>query len=85
MRSPNLPSSDANGGRRGAASEAHRCVALQLSIALVSLSTLITATVLDERLRLQSAIQASEEQYRLIVTDSLDALITIDGAGIVTG
>lgn len=68
-----------------AASEADRSVALELFIAVVSLSTLTVATVLDERLRLQSAIQASEEQYRLIVTGSLDGLITIDGDDIVTG
>ncbi|HLG87290.1 MAG TPA: PAS domain S-box protein [Alphaproteobacteria bacterium] len=43
------------------------------------------STDITERMRAQNALTASEERTRLIVETALDAVVTMDGAGVITG
>jgi PAS domain S-box-containing protein len=76
---------------------AERWLGSQADLSLLTLTTIVTfvvfvwgnATRLEradaERGRMQEALRTSEERTRLIVEAALDAVITIDDAGLITG
>ena len=57
---------------------------LQMFVALVSITGLILAAVVDERRRLTQTLRESEERYRLVAETASDALISIDERSIIT-
>jgi len=57
---------------------------LQMFVALVAITGLILAAVVNERRRLTQTLRESEERYRLVAETASDALISIDERSIIT-
>jgi PAS domain S-box-containing protein len=62
-------------------------VEIELNPITTSAGSLILSAIIDvtERKRAEEAVRASEERMRLIIETALDAVITIDSTGVITG
>jgi PAS domain S-box-containing protein len=57
---------------------------LQMFVAVVSITGLILAAVVNERRRLAQTLRESEERYRIVADTASDAMISIDEHSIIT-